>query len=216
MQTCTGLGHYMSFYVECVWHLQGLHAAALTLTCYLLGERSFLAACAGALLLTVNHAESIRAHYSPPLRESFGFPFFALQICLIVWYLKGNAPTRGRCGGCTDASDDDGCSNSSDGEREGGTMLAMQRQWLRAPSTVPTILLTWATVCFCLAWQFSQFVLTTQVTVFGLLYVMGYISPHNVNVLCGALLASFVVHNRHTYTCMCIHLFIYLSGYLSI
>eukprot|EP00041_Stephanoeca_diplocostata_P005506 m.63025 g.63025 ORF g.63025 m.63025 type:complete len:859 (-) comp15823_c0_seq7:152-2728(-) len=176
LQTCNGLGHPIVFYIECVWNMQGLHALALALACYLVGGQSLLCGATGVLMLFFNHSESMRAQWSPPLRESWAFPVFVVQHCVILFYLIEHATP----------SAEQRKNPAGKHSRSGGAGPCLTQR-------AHGLLLAGVTVWFCVSWQLSQFVLTTQATVFGLLYVMGYVSPENVRVLCGAFVASFLV-----------------------
>ena len=91
LHTCTGRGHPIFFYLECVWHSAGLHAAALWLVCYELGGGSLLAALFGVTMAAMNHSDLCRYHWAPPLRESFGFPWFVLMLALVTGTVRRRA-----------------------------------------------------------------------------------------------------------------------------
>lgn len=98
------------------------------------------------------------ARWSPPLRESWAFPVFVLQNCVIVFYLIEHTMR----------------SPTSDKNPKGKHLISGSDRGILTPRAHMG-LLAGVTVWFCVSWQLSQFVLTTQATVFGLLYVMGYV-----------------------------------------
>lgn len=112
---CEGSGEAPIFYVNSVFSLTGLTTFGLVLAGWQVansgtstgsgGGGSGGGCCGGvagstaALVLTVwgavlplaefffNHGEATRVQWTPPLRESFAYPFFVLQQCLLLWLL---------------------------------------------------------------------------------------------------------------------------------
>ncbi|XP_054638629.1 dpy-19-like 1, like [Dunckerocampus dactyliophorus] len=93
VDSCEGLGDPAYFYVSCVFLLNG---AMLTLFflygAYLSGSRL------GGIVTTVcfffNHGESTRVMWTPPLRESFAYPFLVMQMLLLTFILRTRNPSR--------------------------------------------------------------------------------------------------------------------------
>ncbi|KAJ7322659.1 hypothetical protein JRQ81_018946 [Phrynocephalus forsythii] len=87
VENCEGLGDPPSFYVAIVFLLNGLMVSVFFLYgTYLSGSRS------GGLLTVAcfffNHGESTRVMWTPPLRESFSYPFLVLQMLLLTYILR--------------------------------------------------------------------------------------------------------------------------------
>ena len=88
LNTCTGLGHPIFFYLEAVWHAAGLHAAALFVICSHLADGSHIAGIFGMIMAACNYADLCRYHSAPALRESFGFPFFVTLLAVEIGVLR--------------------------------------------------------------------------------------------------------------------------------
>ncbi|KAK7488320.1 hypothetical protein BaRGS_00020479, partial [Batillaria attramentaria] len=89
VQSCEGLGEPAYFYVESVFLLNGSMMGIF----FLFG--TFLSGCPFGGVITVasfffNHGECTRVQWTPPLRESFGYPFFVLQMLLVSYILRNN------------------------------------------------------------------------------------------------------------------------------
>uniref|UniRef100_A0A6J0TCD5 Protein C-mannosyl-transferase DPY19L1 n=1 Tax=Pogona vitticeps TaxID=103695 RepID=A0A6J0TCD5_9SAUR len=87
VESCEGLGDPASFYVAIVFLLNGLMVSVFFLYgTYLSGSRS------GGLLTVAcfffNHGESTRVMWTPPLRESFSYPFLVIQMLLLTYILR--------------------------------------------------------------------------------------------------------------------------------
>ncbi|KAM9806904.1 dpy-19-like 1, like isoform X1 [Syngnathus typhle] len=93
VDSCEGLGDPAYFYVTCVFLLNGLMMSMFFLYgAYLSGSRL------GGIVTTVcfffNHGESTRVMWTPPLRESFAYPFLVLQMMLLTFILRTRNPSR--------------------------------------------------------------------------------------------------------------------------
>ncbi|XP_062985768.1 protein C-mannosyl-transferase DPY19L1 [Elgaria multicarinata webbii] len=87
VESCEGLGDPASFYVAMIFLLNGLMVSVFFLYgTYLSGNRF------GGLLIVAcyffNHGESTRVMWTPPLRESFSYPFLVLQMLLLTYILR--------------------------------------------------------------------------------------------------------------------------------
>ncbi|KAM3822701.1 protein C-mannosyl-transferase DPY19L1 isoform 2-T2 [Vipera latastei] len=87
VESCEGLGDPASFYVAMIFLLNGLMMSVFFLYgTYLSGNRF------GGLLTVAcfffNHGESTRVMWTPPLRESFSYPFLVVQMLLLTYILR--------------------------------------------------------------------------------------------------------------------------------
>ncbi|XP_039192732.1 probable C-mannosyltransferase DPY19L1 isoform X3 [Crotalus tigris] len=87
VESCEGLGDPASFYVAMIFLLNGLMVSIFFLYgTYLSGNRF------GGLLTVAcyffNHGESTRVMWTPPLRESFSYPFLVVQMLLLTYILR--------------------------------------------------------------------------------------------------------------------------------
>ncbi|XP_066485283.1 protein C-mannosyl-transferase DPY19L1-like [Tiliqua scincoides] len=87
VESCDGLGDPASFYVAMIFFLNGLMVSVFFLYgMYLSGSRL------GGLLTVAcyffNHGESTRVMWTPPLRESFSYPFLVVQMLLLTHILR--------------------------------------------------------------------------------------------------------------------------------
>jgi hypothetical protein len=183
--TCVGLGHPIFFYLECVWHMAGLHAASIFLLCYELSNESLIAGVAGVIAAAYNVGQACRYAHAPALRESFGFPAFVLQIAIVVHVLR----TR-----CTSTSTGINTSTStSTSHRASSSTSAGSSGSGSAPSRWVIASIVATTVWFCVSWQLAQFALLTQSTSLCGVYLLGYISHSTHNTLQGAVVSGYVV-----------------------
>ncbi|GFY70609.1 probable C-mannosyltransferase DPY19L1 [Trichonephila inaurata madagascariensis] len=87
IESCEGVGDPAYFYVTTVFLLNGLVGSLLFLFGTVLSD-----SLSGGLLTVAsfffNHGECTRVQWTPPLRESFGYPLFLLQIMLVSLLLK--------------------------------------------------------------------------------------------------------------------------------
>ncbi|XP_061676961.1 dpy-19-like 1, like [Syngnathoides biaculeatus] len=93
VDSCEGLGDPAYFYVTCVFLLNGLMMSLFFLYgAFLSGSRL------GGVVTTVcfffNHGESTRVMWTPPLRESFAYPFLVLQMLFLTIILRSRNPSR--------------------------------------------------------------------------------------------------------------------------
>ncbi|XP_028985024.1 dpy-19-like 1, like [Betta splendens] len=93
VDSCEGMGDPAYFYVTCVFLLNGVMMSLFFVYgSYLSGSRL------GGIVTTVcfffNHGESTRVMWTPPLRESFAYPFLVLQMLLLTYILRTRHPSR--------------------------------------------------------------------------------------------------------------------------
>nr|CDS34306.2 protein dpy 19 1 [Hymenolepis microstoma] len=105
--SCEGIREPPLFYVNSVFSLAGLTVFGLVLSGWQVansgsggsnGASSLTITIWGAVLPAVgfffNHGEATRVQWTPPLRESFSYPFFILQQSLLIWLLRDISPIR--------------------------------------------------------------------------------------------------------------------------
>ncbi|KRY57214.1 C-mannosyltransferase dpy-19 [Trichinella britovi] len=85
--SCEGIGNQMFFYIYMVYFLAGLVGSLLFLYGFLLSD-SIFGGLFTVLCFFYNHSEATRVQWTPPLRESFGYPAFLCITLLISKDLK--------------------------------------------------------------------------------------------------------------------------------
>uniref|UniRef100_A0A8C1URP7 Dpy-19-like 1, like (H. sapiens) n=1 Tax=Cyprinus carpio TaxID=7962 RepID=A0A8C1URP7_CYPCA len=89
VESCEGLGDPAYFYVTFVFLLNGAMMSLFFIYgTYLSGSR--LGGTVTVLCVFFNHGESTRVMWTPPLRESFSYPFLVLQMLLLTYILRKN------------------------------------------------------------------------------------------------------------------------------
>ncbi|XP_041100784.1 probable C-mannosyltransferase DPY19L1 [Polyodon spathula] len=89
IESCEGLGDPAYFYVTFVFILNGLMLSLFFIYgTYLSGSR--LGGLVTVLCFFYNHGESTRVMWTPPLRESFSYPFLVLQMLLLTYILRSS------------------------------------------------------------------------------------------------------------------------------
>ncbi|XP_039973604.1 dpy-19-like 1, like [Xiphias gladius] len=93
VDSCEGMGDPAYFYVTCVFLLNGVMMSLFFLYgAYLSGSR--LGGIVTTMCFFFNHGESTRVMWTPPLRESFAYPFLVLQMLLLTYILRTRNPSR--------------------------------------------------------------------------------------------------------------------------
>ncbi|KAM3928896.1 protein C-mannosyl-transferase DPY19L1 [Leptodactylus fuscus] len=93
VESCEGLGDPAYFYVTLIFILNGAMMSLFYIYgTYLSGSRQggFLT----VLCFFYNHGESTRVMWTPPLRESFSYPFLVLQMSLLTYILRTPVPGK--------------------------------------------------------------------------------------------------------------------------
>ncbi|KAM5157170.1 protein C-mannosyl-transferase DPY19L1 [Mantella aurantiaca] len=87
VDSCEGLGDPAYFYVTFIFVLNGLMMSLFYIYgTYLSG--SPLGGFVTSICFFYNHGESTRVMWTPPLRESFSYPFLVLQMLLLTYILR--------------------------------------------------------------------------------------------------------------------------------
>lgn len=93
VESCEGLGDPAYFYVTFVFLLNGAMMSLFFIYgTYLSGSR--LGGTVTVLCFFFNHGESTRVMWTPPLRESFSYPFLVLQMLLLTYILRTKNPSK--------------------------------------------------------------------------------------------------------------------------
>ncbi|KAH7731588.1 Protein DPY-19 [Aphelenchoides avenae] len=87
IESCEGIGNMHYFYVYCAFAVAGSVLASVFLTGVILSD-SYLGGLLSAVCFVFNHGEATRVQWTPPLRESFGYPVFAAQVFVLTVLLK--------------------------------------------------------------------------------------------------------------------------------
>uniref|UniRef100_A0A8D2PNB1 D19L1 mannosyltransferase n=1 Tax=Zosterops lateralis melanops TaxID=1220523 RepID=A0A8D2PNB1_ZOSLA len=87
VESCEGLGDPASFYVAVIFLLNGFMMSLFFIYgTYLSGSR--LGGLVTVLCFFFNHGECTRVMWTPPLRESFSYPFLVMQMLLLTYILS--------------------------------------------------------------------------------------------------------------------------------
>ncbi|XP_037692989.1 probable C-mannosyltransferase DPY19L2 isoform X2 [Choloepus didactylus] len=93
IESCEGLGDPACFYVAVIFILNGLMLGLFFLFgAYLSGTQ--LGGLITVLCYFFNHGEATRVMWTPPLRESFSYPFLVLQIFMLTYILRTSTSCR--------------------------------------------------------------------------------------------------------------------------
>ncbi|KAI6657389.1 hypothetical protein LOD99_137 [Oopsacas minuta] len=92
VESCVGVGDIHNFYVTCIFALNGLLGGLLFYVGWSLSG-SMWGGSLSIIQFMYNHGESTRIMWTPPLRESFSFPFLFVQILVLVNSLKSTSFT---------------------------------------------------------------------------------------------------------------------------
>nr|XP_035109042.2 probable C-mannosyltransferase DPY19L2 isoform X3 [Callithrix jacchus] len=93
VESCEGLGEPACFYVGVIFILNGLMMGLFFMYgAYLSGTQ--LGGFITVLCLFFNHEEATRVMWTPPLRESFSYPFLVLQMYILTLILRTSGNDR--------------------------------------------------------------------------------------------------------------------------
>ncbi|KAM5273568.1 putative C-mannosyltransferase DPY19L2 [Ctenodactylus gundi] len=94
VQSCEGMGDPAYFYVGVIFILNGLTLGLFFIyATYLSGNR--LGGLLTVMCYFFNHGEATRVMWTPPLRESFSYPFLVLQMYILTMILRTSNNRRG-------------------------------------------------------------------------------------------------------------------------
>ncbi|XP_005609350.2 probable C-mannosyltransferase DPY19L2 isoform X1 [Equus caballus] len=93
VQSCEGFGDPAYFYVDVIFILNGLMMGLFFIYgAYLSGSQ--LGGLITVLCYFFNHGEATRVMWTPPLRESFSYPFLVLQMYILTLILRTSNSSR--------------------------------------------------------------------------------------------------------------------------
>ncbi|CAG9540387.1 unnamed protein product [Cercopithifilaria johnstoni] len=87
--SCEGIGNEHYFYITMVFALASTVASTIFLSGVLLSD-TVLGGILAVCCFFFNHGQATRVQWTPPLRESFGYPIFLAQILVVTYVLKHN------------------------------------------------------------------------------------------------------------------------------
>jgi len=92
VMSCEGFGDPHYFYVHCIYFINAIMMSVLFFYgCYLSGN-TLLGGFVTVAFYFFNHGEATRVMWTPPLRESYSFPFLIVELLLVTHMLKTNKP----------------------------------------------------------------------------------------------------------------------------
>ena len=87
VESCVGVGDIHNFYVTCIFALNGMLGGLIFFVGWSLSG-SLMGGTVSIVQFMFNHGEATRIMWTPPLRESFSFPFLFLQLLVLINSLK--------------------------------------------------------------------------------------------------------------------------------
>jgi len=90
--SCEGPGDPHYFYVYCIYLLNSFMIGFMFVYGSYLSGNTILGGVLAVGFFFFNHGESTRVMWTPPLRESFSFPFLILELMLVTHMLKTEKP----------------------------------------------------------------------------------------------------------------------------
>uniref|UniRef100_A0AAF5I098 Serine/threonine-protein kinase receptor n=1 Tax=Strongyloides stercoralis TaxID=6248 RepID=A0AAF5I098_STRER len=85
--SCEGILNYHYFYIYGVFGISGTVAGSIFLIGCIISE-NFFGGLISFFCFMFNHGEATRVQWTPPLRESFGYPMILLQMLILTVILK--------------------------------------------------------------------------------------------------------------------------------
>ncbi|XP_076806405.1 protein C-mannosyl-transferase DPY19L1-like [Clavelina lepadiformis] len=92
INSCEGIGVPHYFYVTCIYTLNSIMMSLVFLYGWYLSGNSLWGAVICVAFYFFNHGEATRVMWTPPLRESYSFPFLILELLLVTHMIKTQNP----------------------------------------------------------------------------------------------------------------------------
>nr|CAB3239890.1 probable C-mannosyltransferase DPY19L1 [Phallusia mammillata] len=92
INSCEGIGDPHYFYVTCIYALNSLMMSLVFIYGWYLSGNSLWGGIICVAFYFFNHSEATRVMWTPPLRESYSFPFLILELLLVTNMLKMQKP----------------------------------------------------------------------------------------------------------------------------
>ncbi|KAK0418436.1 hypothetical protein QR680_013555 [Steinernema hermaphroditum] len=96
VNSCEGIGNQHYFYIDNVFFVAGTVLGTVFVLGVILGD-GFLGGCLAVAAFMFNHGEATRVQWTPPLRESWAYPFILAQITLISYFSQFAFATQVAC-----------------------------------------------------------------------------------------------------------------------
>ncbi|CAF1214052.1 unnamed protein product [Rotaria sordida] len=183
--SCEGHKEPTYFYVTSVFILNGFLLGILFLFGTYL-SKSILGGIITTFAYIFNHGEATRVMWTPPLRESFSFPFHILQLFVITYILQQQQTLTN-----IDAM------KSFIGyikKHDQSIHVDIPQNLISHRHKIKLVLmLIGSTILYMLPWQFAQFTLATQLLSLGLLYIVNLLPFHQFFfILCAQILSLII------------------------
>jgi len=91
--SCVGIGDAHHFYVHSVYLLNGFMMSVVFLYGWYLSGCSIMGGLICVAFYFFNHTEATRVMWTPPLRESYSFPFLIMELLAVTYMIKTDKPS---------------------------------------------------------------------------------------------------------------------------
>ncbi|CAF1245971.1 unnamed protein product [Adineta steineri] len=185
VSSCEGHKEPTYFYVTSVFILYGSLLGGLFLFGTYL-SKSILGGILTTLAYIYNHGEATRVMWTPPLRESFSFPFHILQLFIVTYVLQQQQTLMNT----------DILRSLIKYIKKTDAPISIESQQniiSRKRKIQLVLLLSGSTVLYMLPWQFAQFTLATQLLSLGLLFILDLLPfPQFFFIVCTQILSLII------------------------
>ncbi|XP_002131981.2 protein C-mannosyl-transferase DPY19L1 [Ciona intestinalis] len=92
INSCEGIGDPHYFYVNCIYAINSVMMSLVFLYGWYISGNSLWGGIICVAFYFFNHGEATRVMWTPPLRESYSFPFLILELLLVTYMIKCQKP----------------------------------------------------------------------------------------------------------------------------